>query len=59
MIESLAEHGVVALDLVPALMTTHTVANPSMNPEEARRKAEVAENETPESDKRRRRRINI
>ena len=40
MIESLAEHGVVALDLVPALMTTHTVANPEYDPEEARRKAE-------------------
>ena len=46
MIECLAEHGVVALDLVPALMTTHTVANPEYDPEEARRKAE----ETPESD---------
>ena len=46
MIESLAEHGVVALDLVPALMTTHTVANPEYDPEEARRKAE----ETFESD---------
>jgi hypothetical protein len=31
---------VVALDLVPALMTTHTVANPEYDPEEARRKAE-------------------
>jgi hypothetical protein len=46
MIESLADHGVVALDLVPALMTTHTVANPEYDPEEARRKAE----ETSESD---------
>ena len=50
MIESLAEHGVVALDLVPALMTTHTVANPEYDPEEARRKAEDAENRIPESD---------
>ncbi|PPR06247.1 hypothetical protein CVT24_000919 [Panaeolus cyanescens] len=40
MIESLAEHGVLASDLVPALMTTHTVANPEYDPEEARRKAE-------------------
>jgi hypothetical protein len=46
MIESLAEHGVVALDLVSALMTTRTVANPEYDPEEARRKAE----ETSESD---------
>lgn len=40
MIESLATHGVLASDLVPALMTTHTVANPEYDPEEARRKAE-------------------
>ncbi|KAG2022406.1 DUF726 domain-containing protein [Coprinopsis cinerea AmutBmut pab1-1] len=40
MIESLAEHGVLASDLVPALMTTHTVANPEYDPEEARRRAE-------------------
>ncbi|KAF9461932.1 hypothetical protein BDZ94DRAFT_1262538 [Collybia nuda] len=39
MIESLAEHGVQAMDLVPALMTTHTVANPEYDPEEARRLA--------------------
>ncbi|KAG6919091.1 hypothetical protein DXG01_009344 [Tephrocybe rancida] len=40
MIESLAEHGVLASDLVPALMTTHTVANPEYDPSEARRLAE-------------------
>ncbi|THV00454.1 DUF726-domain-containing protein [Dendrothele bispora CBS 962.96] len=40
MIESLAEHGVQSMDLVPALMTTHTVANPEYNPEEAKKKAE-------------------
>ena len=45
MIESLAEHGVLGTDLVPALMTTHTVANPEYDPEEAKRKAE----EGPES----------
>ncbi|KAF7309181.1 hypothetical protein MKEN_01120700 [Mycena kentingensis (nom. inval.)] len=39
MIESLATHGVQAMDLVPALMTTHTVANPEYDPAEARRKA--------------------
>ena len=49
MIESLADHGVVALDLVPALMTTHTVANPEYDPEEARRKAEE-KSESDESD---------
>lgn len=43
MIESLSEHGVSAMDLVPALMTTHTVANPEYDPAEARRKdAEAA-----------------
>ncbi|KAG6845580.1 hypothetical protein H0H87_007259 [Tephrocybe sp. NHM501043] len=40
MIESLAEHGVLASDLVPALMTTHTVANPEYDPLEARRQEE-------------------
>lgn len=39
MIESLGEHGVEPMDLVPALMTTHTVANPEYDPEEARRQA--------------------
>jgi hypothetical protein len=39
MIESLAEHGVQPMDLVPALMTTHTVANPEYDPEEARKRA--------------------
>jgi hypothetical protein len=38
MIESLAEHGVQPMDLVPALMTTHTVANPEYDPEEARKR---------------------
>ncbi|WVR03918.1 hypothetical protein IAU60_000917 [Kwoniella sp. DSM 27419] len=32
MIESLAEHGVDPSDLVPALMTTHTVNNPDFDP---------------------------
>jgi hypothetical protein len=32
MIESLAEHGVQPMDLVPALMTTHTIANPEFDP---------------------------
>ncbi|KAF8734351.1 hypothetical protein AX14_003397, partial [Amanita brunnescens Koide BX004] len=40
MIESLALHGVRAMDLAPALMTTHTVANPEYDPREARRAAE-------------------
>ncbi|KAJ7077587.1 hypothetical protein C8R43DRAFT_940244 [Mycena crocata] len=40
MIESLAQHGVQAADLVPALMTTHTVANPEYDPAEARRQAD-------------------
>jgi len=37
MIETLAEHGVQAVDLVPSLMTTHTVANPEYDPAEAQR----------------------
>ena len=45
MIESLAEHGVQPMDLVPALMTTHTVANPEYDPEEARRRAMESEHE--------------
>lgn len=36
MIESLAEHGVLAADLVPALMTTHTVKNPEYDPAAAK-----------------------
>ncbi|KAH7104858.1 DUF726-domain-containing protein [Auriculariales sp. MPI-PUGE-AT-0066] len=42
MIESLAEHGVQAADLVPSLMTTHTVANPEYDPTQAREKASQA-----------------
>lgn len=38
MIESLGEHGVDPMDLVPALMTTHTVANPEYDPAIARQK---------------------
>lgn len=38
MIESLGEHGVDPMDLVPALMTTHTVANPEYDPVIARQK---------------------
>lgn len=39
MIASLAEHGVQPTDLVPSLMTTHTVANPEYDPIEARKQA--------------------
>ena len=48
MIESLAEHGVMAADLVPALMTTHTVRNPEYDPAAARaipEENEIAEEE--------------
>ncbi|KAH9953368.1 hypothetical protein BC827DRAFT_1262447 [Russula dissimulans] len=41
MIEGLGEHGVQPSDLVPALMTTHTVANPEYDPTEAQRQAEL------------------
>jgi hypothetical protein len=53
MIENLAEHGLQPGDLVPALMTTHTVANPEYDPAEAQRQAEtrkVEEEAPPESD---------
>lgn len=40
MIESLAEHGVDPADLVPALMTTHTVKNPEFDPQ-AKKEAEL------------------
>lgn len=48
MIENLAEHGVQAMDLVPSLMTTHTVANPEYDPEEARRRSELAASGEPD-----------
>lgn len=35
MIDGLDMHGVRAVDLAPALMTTHTVANPGYNPAQA------------------------
>ncbi|TDL26409.1 DUF726-domain-containing protein [Rickenella mellea] len=41
MIESLSEHGVLSSDLVPALMTTHTVANPEYDPLEAKRQSDA------------------
>ncbi|KAL7419736.1 hypothetical protein Q5752_005652 [Cryptotrichosporon argae] len=40
MIESLGDHGVDPSDLVPALMTTHTVKNPEFDPE-AKRQADI------------------
>ena len=40
MIENLAEHGLQPGDLVPALMTTHIVANPEYDPAEAQRQQE-------------------
>jgi hypothetical protein len=44
MIESLAEHGVDPSDLVPALMTTHTVKNPEYDPK-AKERADAAKAE--------------
>lgn len=43
MIESLADHGVQAEDLVPALMTTHSVRNPEYDPKAAK-EAELERN---------------
>lgn len=45
MIESLAEHGVDPSDLVPALMTTHTIKNPEYDPAEVKRQEKLAEEE--------------
>lgn len=47
MIKSLSEHGVKAEDLVPPLMTTHTVVNPEYDPAEARRQASVKRDHPP------------
>lgn len=35
MFDQLAEHGVLATDLVPSLITTHTIANPQFSQEDA------------------------
>lgn len=40
MIDSLAEHGVDPSDLVPALMTTHTIRNPEYDPAEVKKQQE-------------------
>ncbi|PWN52544.1 DUF726-domain-containing protein [Violaceomyces palustris] len=40
MIESLAMHGVLASDLAPSLITTHTVSNPDFDPEALREREE-------------------
>jgi len=45
MVENLAEHGVQPSDLIPALMTTHTVANPEYDPAEAQRRVELRREE--------------
>jgi hypothetical protein len=50
MIENLAEHGLQPGDLVPALMTTHIVANPEYDPAEAKRQAEKQEEEEEEEE---------
>jgi hypothetical protein len=39
MINSLADNGVQDMDLVPALMVTHTIANPEYDPAETREQA--------------------
>ncbi|KAI0830880.1 DUF726-domain-containing protein [Trametes gibbosa] len=45
MIESLGQHGIKPWDLVPPLMTTHTVANPEYDPVEARKQEKQREAE--------------
>lgn len=43
MIESLSEHGILASDLAGSLITTHTIANPAYDPNEARQAREAEE----------------
>ncbi|SPO24012.1 uncharacterized protein UTRI_03447_B [Ustilago trichophora] len=43
MIESLAEHGVLATDLAPSLITTQTIDNPDFDPEALREKEQEEE----------------
>lgn len=53
MVENLAEHGVQPGDLIPALMTTHTVANPEYDPAAAQLQADLRREEAdalPEAD---------
>ncbi|KZV74103.1 DUF726-domain-containing protein [Peniophora sp. CONT] len=45
MIQNLSLHGVIPEDLVPALMTTHTVANPEYDPAEAQRQQQEREDD--------------
>lgn len=42
MIESLSQHGILPSDLVPSLVTTHTIPNPSYDPQRARAEAAQA-----------------
>lgn len=49
MIEQLAEHGVTSSDLVPSLITTHTVPNPQYDPEAEKEAQEEAEREALEA----------
>lgn len=49
MIEQLAEHGVTSTDLVPSLITTHTVPNPEFDPEAEKEAQEEAEREAQEA----------
>jgi len=49
MIEQLAEHGVTSADLVPSLVTTHTVPNPEYDPEAEKEAQEEAEREAQEA----------
>lgn len=45
MIESLAEHGVLATDLAPSLITTQTIDNPDFDPEALREKEQEEQEE--------------
>lgn len=49
MIEQLGDHGVTSADLVPSLVTTHTVPNPEYDPEAEKEAQEEAEREAQEA----------
>ncbi|CED85295.1 Uncharacterized conserved protein [Phaffia rhodozyma] len=50
MIESLAAHGVEAMDLVPSLMTTHSIPNPEYDPNQADERRRQQEQDAAASD---------
>lgn len=50
MFDQLAEHGVLAMDLVPSLVTTHDIPNPDFNPDAASEPDDSAARSTADSE---------